>query len=92
MLLGWIFRPQTTTVVVEKSILPTAYPYPTVTVEPFSADKLFQYVNDWRIEEGYQPYIKSEFACNIADIRLPQVKVDWSHDKFLSQVESGAVS
>lgn len=66
------------------TFLPTSVPTRALmpTPKPFSADKLFQLVNEWRIKEDYQPYKKSEFACNIADIRLSEVKINWSHDGF----------
>ena len=66
----------------------TEYPIPTQAIMPsptpalLDADNLFQTVNNWRIEENYQPYIKSDFACNIATIRLPEVKENWSHNGF----------
>lgn len=54
-----------------------------------SANKLFQLVNEWRVQNGYQPYIKSDFAENIAKTRLSEVKVEWSHDKFLKHHNDG---
>lgn len=63
------------------TVAPTEMPTPTLPI-PFSADRLFQLVNDWRVKEGYQPYIESEFACNVASKRLPEVEVNWSHEGF----------
>lgn len=62
-----------------------AVPTPTITMAPYipdDADDLFQTVNEWRIKEGYQPHKKSEFACNVAETRLSETKINWSHDGF----------
>lgn len=56
----------------------TSFPTPKL----LYADNLFQLVNEWRTKEGYQPYVKSEFACKFADLRIPQVKKNWSHEGF----------
>lgn len=65
-------------------------PAPIPYTEPIvNADKLFQIVNEWRSQNGYQPYKKSDFAKSVATSRLPEVKIVWSHDKFLSDMHSG---
>lgn len=73
-------------------VLPKIAPTPTVTLTPtetpiptpvpLSADKLFQLVNEWRVQNGYQEYKKSDFACSVASKRLPEVKENWSHEGF----------
>lgn len=68
-----------------KAEIPTSTPTPS----PLNADKLFQLVNDWRVQNGYQAYKESEFACNIALKRLPETKINWSHDKFIQDVQAG---
>lgn len=72
------------------SVTPKASPTPTdfPSQGPFDADRLFQLVNNWRIENGYQPLIKSDFACKIANIRLPQIKEVFSHIEFLRAMKN----
>ena len=54
------------------------------TLSPISADRLFDTVNKWRVDNGYPAYIKSDLLCQIAEKRLKQIKTDWSHDGFMS--------
>lgn len=65
---------------------PTVYITPTNSPTPtpvnLSSDKLFQLVNEWRAQNGYQAFIYSDFAESIAIRRLPEVKKDWSHNGF----------
>lgn len=65
-------------VIVEEIKLPS----PTPVQRSIDADKLFQLVNDWRIENGYQPYKKSDFICNVASVRLGDTLTTFSHDGF----------
>lgn len=52
---------------------------------PLSADKLFNLVNEWRIKNGYASYTKSESLCELANERLPEVRVNWNHDGFFAR-------
>lgn len=51
------------------------------------ANKLFQIVNEWRTENGYQPYLIDQRLCDIADIRLAQTSRNWSHDEFIPTID-----
>ena len=55
-------------------------PIPTPT--NLNANKLFQLVNDWRVQNGYRPFIKSDSLCKIATVRLSEIEKDFSHDGF----------
>ncbi len=56
----------------------TASPLPT----SLNADVLTKDVNDWRVKNGYQPFIQDQRLCNLANERLPEVKIDYSHKRF----------
>ncbi len=43
---------------------------------------LFDLVQTYRTSHGLSAYIKSEFLCDIARTRLPEVKTNWSHEGF----------
>lgn len=62
--------------------LPLKTPQPSLKTTPISGDNLFAWVNSWRKTNGYNEYKKSEFACSIAEKRLPEIKVNWSHEGF----------
>lgn len=70
---------------VAKTPVPTIYVAPTRIIIPaptaviLSSDKLFQLVNEWRVQNGYKAYIYSEFAESVAITRLAEVKKNWSH-------------
>lgn len=61
--------------VVFPSVMPTSYgtptvPTPTQVVIHLSAEKLTALVNEWRVSQGFQPYIKDERLCVIAQDRV----------------------
>jgi len=62
------------------TVIPTYEPRPTEI--PLSAEKLETLVNKWRISQGLQSFIHSEDMCRIAEIRLVDIKTDWSHNGF----------
>ena len=57
-------------------------PIPTPT--NLNADELFQLVNDWRTQNGYQPYIQDERLCKIALDRVNDPQPDF-HRGFLAK-------
>lgn len=72
-------------VVVQPTLAPTSFPTPAIV----SSDKLFQLVNEWRVQNGYKAYIYSEFAESIATKRMNEVQENFTHDKFLSDAKAG---
>ena len=52
------------------------------------AEKLWSLVNNWRVTNNFQPYIRSDKLCDYAQQRLMEVKTDWSHGDFLSSPPS----
>lgn len=69
---------------------PTAYitptNFPTPTPVNLSSDKLFQLVNDWRVQNGYQPYLLNESLCIVARERIPEIKIKWSHEGLFNHL------
>ena len=53
-----------------------------------NADNLSFLVNNWRYENGLQPFTKNETLCNIAASRSAQITTDFSHDGFLPRVDA----
>lgn len=47
-----------------------------------SEDKLWGLVQEWRTQENLATYEQSIETCRIADQRLIETKVNWSHDGF----------
>lgn len=52
-------------------IIPTVTPEPTIVINknPLSAEKLTALVNNWRVSQGFKPYIKNEDLCRLAKDR-----------------------
>jgi hypothetical protein len=46
------------------------------------ADVLWETVNDWKVSQKTKPYVLNDSLCEIADKRLRETSVDWSHNKF----------
>lgn len=42
--------------------------------------ELWQTVQNWRHEQGLSVFQESEFLCNVAEIRLQETSIDWSHN------------
>jgi len=60
---------------------------PTPTDHPYlSAEKLTALVNDWRVSQGLQPYIKDERLCVIAKDRIKAG--DDNHAGFIAKLKS----
>lgn len=64
------------------SLTPTRIPYRSPTPINIDPDKLLSLVNEWRKENNLAPFTKSERLCKIAQIRLPEIKNNWSHSGF----------
>lgn len=58
-----------------------ATPTPTKPIA-LDANILWNKVQGWRESQGLHPYIKDDFLCKFAIIRLEEIKTDWSHNKF----------
>lgn len=50
-----------------------------------SKDRLWEVVQNWRSENSYALYTEDERVCDIATIRLNNIKDDFSHSKFLEK-------
>ena len=46
------------------------------------ADILWERVNQWKISQNEKPYVLNDFLCEIAEKRLRETSVDWSHNNF----------
>src|SRR4051812_21857067 len=65
-------------------------PEPTSTPSLPLSDRVFDAVNEWRIENNYKPLIKSELLCEIASKRAEEIKETWSHDgvwKYIDKLD-----
>lgn len=52
------------------------------TAKNLNENIIFEKVNNWREANGYPRYIKDERACKIAETRIGEVKLNWSHEDF----------
>lgn len=66
---------------IKLNTLPEPQPNPIVRSEVTSAN-LLETVNKWRVSQKLKPYIQSDFLCNVAKDRLPEIKKDFSHKEF----------
>lgn len=57
-------------------VKPISLPSPTP-IQSLDSDKLFQLVNEWRTQNGYQAYLKDQRLCDIASDRADDF--DYSH-------------
>jgi len=48
-----------------------------------SSEKLWFLIQKWRISQRLQPYIKNQNICKLANLRLPEIMVNFSHEHFL---------
>jgi cysteine-rich secretory family protein len=55
---------------------------PTPFVDPIN---LFSLVQKYREDHGLTAYTKSDFLCQVASTRLPEIKTNWSHEGFSSK-------
>lgn len=58
----------------------------TGTTYTLSSDRVWKFVNEWRVKNKKDQFIESEVLCKYAQIRLNQIKDDWSHDGFKKSV------
>lgn len=67
---------------VPKSIKQAGEPFNSV--KQFILDKgvLWEIIQNWRVENDLPEYTETEFTCNIADTRLKEVLINFSHDGF----------
>ena len=75
--IGFILSPRVTKsypVATVVSTNPTETPTPTSYPRSISlsAEKLTALVNDWRVSQGFQPYVKNEDLCIIAEDRADE--------------------
>lgn len=64
----------------ETIIIPTTEPTPTSI--PLTREDALTVINKWRSSQGLKPFIQSEFLCSIANVRVDEIKTDFSHNKF----------
>lgn len=50
--------------------------------KPMTSDELFKTINDWRTSNNFPAYKTSKFLCNIADIRLKDIKESFDEKGF----------
>ena len=48
------------------------------------SDKLWLLIQNWRMSQNLQTYIKDQNLCDIAKIRLQEIEIDFSHNGFLN--------
>lgn len=76
-------------------VLPTAIPTPIPTSTPIPAptvavdassyeDRIWDVVQNWRTSQGLSAHAKDSRMCRLAELRLPEIKVNWSHDQFMN--------
>lgn len=59
-----------------------------VTAKTLDQDKLWEAVQDWRVKNNLKPYIKDEYLCILARMRLPEIEKDWSHNGAFKRTPS----
>ncbi len=50
--------------------------------DPINNTNLMRVVNNWKVSQGKEPYIESEFLCRAAELRVVEVQSNWSHNGF----------
>lgn len=60
---------------------------PSPTPYVFSERKLWNLINDWKKTQSSEPYIEDSRLCTLAEKRLEEVKLDWTHDGFWNYKE-----
>lgn len=51
---------------------------------------MWKLVNDWRKNQGKAEYVIDENLCSLADIRVSEIKTNWSHEGFKERGSSGS--
>lgn len=67
-------------------VIPTPIP---VSVNQYTSEELWEVVNIWRLQSGYQSYIPDNQLCAIARQRVEEIKTDWSHNGFIRHANQG---
>jgi uncharacterized protein YkwD len=52
-----------------------------------NSEKLWSLVQAWRQSAGFKTYTKDRRLCEMAQVRLGQIKTDWSHYQFQGVVD-----
>lgn len=60
--------------------------------QPIDEMELLSVVNNWRINQGKTEYYSDPTLCEYADLRVEQIKSDWSHDGFYAMQKDGSFS
>jgi len=68
----------------QKNIDPTDYSIRFQTTHSINERDLFDLIQRWRYDKYLDPYVKSDAICKFAELRLQEIKADFSHDKFYS--------
>ncbi len=69
-------------VIIAPTITPISAP------KEISSDKLLTLVNEWRVSEDRQPYVKDERLCNIAKDRVENDSPMDNHEGFIRKYSS----
>lgn len=62
------------------SSVPPISPTPTELIHRVDQDVLFNLIQQWRMENNLQTYVKSDLLCKIAEIRVREIYSDFSHN------------
>lgn len=54
-------------------------------------NRLFEVVNKFRVDNGLPEYREDPSACKIADIRVQDIQLEFSHRMFVSRVNTGKI-
>lgn len=65
-------------------ILPTPTP---IIIQYPNGQILSLFVNNWRSSNNLQTFTSNETLCDIANQRAIDIQTDWSHDKFIPDVQ-----
>lgn len=67
--------------------LPSLKPRPSIAPRVLNPSRLWDSVQNYRLESGYKQYTEDERLCTIARKRLSEVETDWSHEGFWKYTE-----
>lgn len=70
---------------------PVLVEMPTPKPDTLEEEVLWSTVQEWRMREGNPTYIKDESLCELARLRLPEIRQDWSHNGWLSRKPTGYI-
>ena len=66
---------------------PLPKPSPSVHPDSLTEDHLWMAVRDWRISQKFQPYTTDQRLCSLAEVRLKEIKTDYSHNGFYKHLK-----